>query len=169
MTIMSGLVGRAIQPADPLSSGSSRLERRLQARLPAPHGFAGFQTQTTRGFRRSDGRLWGLERWLETMFFGEPSTWAPRHQIFKPLQKVVDETAFLKRPRRGSMLKEEVWESADGEVVRYSLAYMNPNICGLDNGRVLGYDNSHDHHHRHFMGRQESFAFAGYESLATRF
>jgi hypothetical protein len=86
------------------------------------------------------------------MFFGEPSTWAPRHQIFKPLQKVVDETAFLKRPRRGSMLKEEVWESADGEVVRYSLAYMNPNICGLDNGRVLGYDNSHDHHHRHFMG-----------------
>src|ERR1039457_3026971 len=74
MTIMSGLVGRAIQPADPLSSGSSRLERRLQARLPAPHGFAGFQTQTTRGFRRSDGRLWGLERWLETMFF-----WGAKH------------------------------------------------------------------------------------------
>jgi hypothetical protein len=40
MTIMSELVGRAIQPADPLSSGSSRLERRLQARLPAPLGFA---------------------------------------------------------------------------------------------------------------------------------
>jgi hypothetical protein len=49
-----------------------------------------------------------------------------------PIQKVVDETAFLKRPRRGSMLKEEVWESADGEVVRYSLAYINPNICGLE-------------------------------------
>jgi hypothetical protein len=86
-----------------------------------------------------------------------------------PIHKVVDETVFLKRPRRGSMLKEEVWESADGEVVRYSLAYINPNICGLDNGRVVGYDNSHDHHHRHFMGRQESFAFAGYESLAARF
>jgi hypothetical protein len=34
---------------------------------------------------------------------------------------------------------------------------------------VLGYDNSHDHHHRHFMGRQESFEFTGYEALATRF
>ena len=30
------VVGWAIRPADLLSSGSSRLERRLQARLPAP-------------------------------------------------------------------------------------------------------------------------------------
>ena len=53
------------------------------------------------------------------------------------------------------MLKEEVWESSDGGVVRYSLAYINPSICGLDNGRVLGYDNSHDHRRN--------------ESLAARF
>jgi hypothetical protein len=39
----------------------------------------------------------------------------------------------------------------------------------VDNGRVLGYDNSHDHHHRHFMGNLESFEFSGYEALATRF
>src|ERR1035441_224238 len=31
-------VGQPIQAADPLSSGSSRLESRLQARLPAPQG-----------------------------------------------------------------------------------------------------------------------------------
>ena len=67
------------------------------------------------------------------------------------------------------MLKEEVWQSEDGQVVKYSLAYVNPGICGVDNGRVLGYDNSHDHHHRHFMGRQESFEFTGYEALATQF
>jgi len=30
-------VGRAIQPADPLSSGSSRLKRRLRPGLAAPH------------------------------------------------------------------------------------------------------------------------------------
>ena len=30
-------VGRAILPADPLSSGSSRLERRLRPGLAAPH------------------------------------------------------------------------------------------------------------------------------------
>jgi hypothetical protein len=57
----------------------------------------------------------------------------------------------------------------DGEVVKYSLAYINAAICGADNGRVLGYDNSHDHHHRHFMGQQESLEFSGYEALARRF
>jgi len=67
------------------------------------------------------------------------------------------------------MLKEEVWRDRDGEVVKYSLAYINPAVCGADHGRVLGYDNSHDHHHRHFMGKQESFEFTGYEALATRF
>jgi hypothetical protein len=67
------------------------------------------------------------------------------------------------------MLKEEVWQDQAGEVVKYSLAYINPAICGVDNGRVLGYDNSHDHHHRHFMGRQEPNEFAGYGALAKRF
>ena len=60
-------------------------------------------------------------------------------------------------------------DARDGQVVKYSLAYVNPAVCGADNGRVLGYDNSHDHHHRHFMGKQESFDFIGYEALATRF
>jgi predicted transcriptional regulator len=54
-------------------------------------------------------------------------------------------------------------------VVKYSLAYINPAVCAADNGRVLGYDNSHDHHHRRFMGKQERLKFPGYEVLATRF
>src|SRR5579859_3709858 len=84
----------------------------------------------------------------------------------RPLvQKVVDDTIYLKRPRRGAMLKEEVWEDQDGFVVKYSLAYINPAIFGADNGRILGYDNSHNHHHRHFLGKQESFEFAGYEEI----
>lgn len=65
------------------------------------------------------------------------------------------------------MLKEEVWQAE--EVVKYSDAYVNPSICGVDNGRVLGYDNSHDHHHKHFMGKRESFEFTGYQALAARF
>jgi hypothetical protein len=81
----------------------------------------------------------------------------------------VDETILLKRPRKGATLKEEVWQTEDGEVVKYSLAYINPRICGSDNGRVLGYDNSHDYHHRHFMGTVEPVEFDGYESLSKRF
>ncbi len=67
------------------------------------------------------------------------------------------------------MLKEEAWQDPDGQVIKYSLAYLNPVICGADNGRVLGYDNSHGHHHRHFMGKREPFEFTGYEALARRF
>lgn len=75
----------------------------------------------------------------------------------------------MKRPRRGAMLKEEVWHDQDGQVLKYSLAYINIAICAADNGRVLGYDNSHDDHDRHFMGSQEAFKFSGYEALARRF
>lgn len=68
------------------------------------------------------------------------------------------------------MLKEEVWQTEAGEVVKYSLGYINSRLCGGDNGRVLGYDNSHDFHHKHFMCKQEAFdEFQGYESLAAQF
>lgn len=54
-------------------------------------------------------------------------------------------------------------------MAKYSLAYINPRICGVDNGRVLGYDNSHAYHHRHYMGEIEEINFPGYEALVNRF
>ncbi len=66
------------------------------------------------------------------------------------------------------MLKEEVWFEGE-KVVKYSLAYINPRVCGLDNGRVLGHDNTHAYHHRHFMGKVEKIEFHGYEALLARF
>lgn len=84
-------------------------------------------------------------------------------------RKTVNETFFLAWPRRGALLKEEVWQDEDGKVVRYSLAYLNPRVCGLDNGRVLGYDNAHSYHHRHFMGHVEQVEFSTYEELNRRF
>lgn len=66
------------------------------------------------------------------------------------------------------MLKEEVWFE-DEKVVKYSLAYINPRICAADNGRVLGYDNTHEYHHRHFMGEVSDIQFVSYEELVTRF
>jgi hypothetical protein len=65
-------------------------------------------------------------------------------------------------------VKEEIVQRG-AEVVKYSLAYINPRICGPDNGRVLGYDNSHGHHHRHSMGKVSSVDFPGYEALLDRF
>ncbi len=56
-----------------------------------------------------------------------------------------------------------------GEVVKYTLAYINPRICGKDHGRVLGYDNSHGVHHRHFMGEVSAVDFSSYKELADKF
>ena len=83
--------------------------------------------------------------------------------------KIISETIVLGRPRKGAKLKEEVWTDESGEVVRYSLAYINPMLCPVDNGRVLGYDNSHEYHHRHFMGTIEPIEFDSYKALAERF
>ena len=43
-----------------------------------------------------------------------------------------------------------------GRVIAYSLAYINHRRCSVDNGRLLGYDDSHGYHHRHFMGKVEA-------------
>jgi hypothetical protein len=84
-----------------------------------------------------------------------------------PVQSTVN-IGHLTGRRRGAIVKEEIVQRG-AEVVRYSLAYINPRICGPDNGRVLGYDNSHGHHHRHFMGQITSVDFSGYKALVDRF
>lgn len=86
----------------------------------------------------------------------------------QPLEKVVDQTSYLAGRRHGGILKEEVWFRGDS-VAKYSLAYINPTVCATDNGRVLGYDNSHGHHHRHFMGTVAPHDFKTYDHLQKRF
>ena len=56
-----------------------------------------------------------------------------------------------------------------GSVIAYSLAYINHRRCALDNGRVLGHDDSHGYHHRHFMGKVEAVKFSTYPALVERF
>lgn len=82
------------------------------------------------------------------------------------------ETFKLKSNQGGGILSYEVWGYiADGKTVvtRYNLAYINPLICQKDNGRVLGFDNAHDYHHRHFMGKVAPVEFVSYEQMLERF
>ena len=74
----------------------------------------------------------------------------------------------LKGKRKGALLREQI-SIEDGKVVSYSLAYINLKQCPTDNGRVLGYDNSHGSHHRHFMGQSEPVRFSTYAELSARF
>jgi len=74
----------------------------------------------------------------------------------------------LKGKRKGALLKEQIWFQ-DGKVGSYSLAYVNSRLCFVDHGRVLGYDNHHNYHHRHFMGEVEAIEFTTYTALVERF
>ncbi len=70
----------------------------------------------------------------------------------------------------GGVLKERVIrELPSKKVVSYALAYINPLIFSGDNGRVLGYDNSHNYAHRHCMGATVAHPFTSYEALYERF
>ena len=64
------------------------------------------------------------------------------------------------------MLRREIWVDRGGRVVRYNLAYINHLIHAGDNGRVLGYDSGHGHHHRHYKGKVTVESF---EQIEARF
>lgn len=85
-----------------------------------------------------------------------------------PVRKTTLEVHRLKGKRKGGLLKEFKC-SEGGQIVAYSLAYINLRRCAIDNGRVLGYDNSHGYHHRHLMGTVEAVDFTTYEALVQRF
>ncbi|MCI5148240.1 MAG: transcriptional regulator [Candidatus Electrothrix sp. MAN1_4] len=84
--------------------------------------------------------------------------------------KIVSEQFPVNRKRGGGIIKIEAWENQKGEIVKYSLAYINHLIFSGDNGRVLGYDNSHNFHHRHYFGEISAVGdFVGYHELVERF
>jgi hypothetical protein len=85
------------------------------------------------------------------------------------LRKIVDEEALVSCASGAGLLREEVWEDATGEVVRYNLAFINHFMTSKDNGRVPGYDNAHGTHHRHFYGVVETISSTGYEELVLLF
>lgn len=78
----------------------------------------------------------------------------------------------LKAKSGGGILSYEVWgrvEMGQTRVTRYNLAYINHAMYRGDNGRVLGFDNAHDYHHRHCMGKVEAVEFMSYEATLDRF
>jgi hypothetical protein len=87
----------------------------------------------------------------------------------RKLIKVLDETIKISKKKRNGILKFLVSTDEKSNLVRYSLTYINTNICNEDNGRVLGYDNDHGYHHRHYMGVEEKVDFVSFEDIKNRF
>jgi len=78
----------------------------------------------------------------------------------------------LSKKSGGGILQYEAWgyeEKGKTIVARYNIAYINHTMFSGDNRRVLGYDNAHGYHHRHWMGTVEPFEFGSYASVIDRF
>jgi len=85
-------------------------------------------------------------------------------------KKIVSEQFPIKSKQGGGIIKIDVWENENGEVVKYSLAYINHLLFSGDNGRVIGYDNTHNYHHKHYFGEiSEVDNFTNYQDLIDRF
>jgi hypothetical protein len=85
------------------------------------------------------------------------------------IRKIADDVHVLPRKRGGGILRREVWVDGQGRGVRYNLAYINRELHQGDNGGVLGYDNRHDYHHRHYFGEVSAVEFKSFESTEERF
>jgi hypothetical protein len=82
----------------------------------------------------------------------------------------VSEQFPINPKKGGGIVKIDAWENEQGKIIKYSMAYINHLIFSGDNGRVLGYDNTHDFHHRHYLGEiTELDDFTSYYELVERF
>ncbi|MDI9334467.1 MAG: DUF6516 family protein [Cytophagales bacterium] len=69
---------------------------------------------------------------------------------------ILDERA---RTKGGGTVRVQLWQNQHTlAITSYAMAYINDNICSVDDGRVVGFDNAHAYlghptkHHRHWMG-----------------
>ena len=84
--------------------------------------------------------------------------------------KIIDESHKISDKRGNGKLRREIWvDEVTGKLTRYNLAYINHNIHAGDNGRVVGYDNAHDGHHRHYFAVVEPIEFVSFEDTEERF
>lgn len=82
---------------------------------------------------------------------------------------LIDEQHTIPKKTGNGILRYFMTTDSNGCLLRYSLAYINSNITMVDNGRVIGYDNDHNYHHRHCMGAVEPINFISYQELLNQF
>lgn len=83
--------------------------------------------------------------------------------------KIIDEVHRISDKRGNGQLRREVWADAKGRVTRYNLAYINHALHAGDNGRVVGYDNQHGYHHRHYFGQVVPVQFVSFDDIEAQF
>lgn len=92
-----------------------------------------------------------------------------KKRLIKGNHLLEDEVITLSRSKGNGILKRQIWTDDDGAVTRYSLTYINHHLHNADNGRVLGYDNAHGYHHRHYFGKVEPITFNSFMEIENKF
>jgi hypothetical protein len=83
--------------------------------------------------------------------------------------KIIDSTFVIPKKRGNGTVRREVWLDAQHRVSRYNLAYINTRLFAGDHGRVLGFDNAHDFHHKHLYGVVTAVDFISFEAVEEMF
>lgn len=86
-----------------------------------------------------------------------------------PDKKILDLLQEVPAKRGNGKVRREAWADQHGNVTRYNLAFINHRLFQRDNGRVLGYDNAHGTHHRHFFGKIEPIDYTSFEDIDAQF
>lgn len=86
-----------------------------------------------------------------------------------PDKKLIDEQHVISTKKGNGILRREVWVDNKGAVTRYNLAYINHQLFSGDSGRVIGFDNAHGYHHRHYYGQVEAVVFTSFEDTEILF
>jgi hypothetical protein len=87
-----------------------------------------------------------------------------------PVKKQVDEENTIRCASGArALIREEVYVDSSGQIVKYNLALIHHGLCQVDFGRVLGYDNAHGFHERHWMGTAEVVGFSTFAETLDRF
>lgn len=84
-------------------------------------------------------------------------------------KKLIDEQHVISTKKGNGIIRREVWVDDQGNITRYNLAYINPQVFNEDNGRILGFDNAHGYHHRHYYGKVETVVFTSFENTEMLF
>ena len=66
-------------------------------------------------------------------------------------------------------IRIETWVDRSGHIVFYNLAFIVPHLFADDNGRILGFDNAHGVHERHYLGQVEPVPYINFQTASERF
>ena len=107
---------------------------------------------------------------MPVLFWLVSPKWRTLRDSGPVISKVTDvEFHFQCSSGARAIYREEVYVDETDKVVKYNLAFIHFGVCQADHGRVVGYDNAHGSHERHFMGEAQVVEFTSYEETLSRF